>query len=380
MAASTGQIDPASLIETARSLQSLLESSSLHIVNARSNFDKRIASDDVSSQLPISLGDGVGGGSGGGKLVDPANVLADVSAQMAFFRKLKFQYLEQKAKDQYIKIIVSEDAPSINAQENEELRHKNEEKKQKLKEAKEKARETERNLKTLAPLVEQDYLKAKSLTDAALTLSRQILDTRLQLTRLRQIHPLPRLTVTSANEQLDAQVIEMQKLEDELTGLNDNIEELKGKVKEGAKEVERLRVERGDVERLVKKSEGEVGDARVVELYDWFTASLELHKSLFSLKSFASPSENELHLTYALSSPSTARTSSNHTYPFIIILLFIPNTRQLADAQIEGDILDGDEVAELIGAHVQSNDVAGLIAALLARARVKIGERKQQRT
>ena len=80
---------------------------------------------------------------------------ADIFPQQAFFRKLKFQYLEQKAKDQYIKIIVSDDAPSITAADNKVLQEANEAKKQKLKEQKLGLSEVQNNIRTLAPLVEQ---------------------------------------------------------------------------------------------------------------------------------------------------------------------------------------------------------------------------------
>jgi hypothetical protein len=68
---------------------------------------------------------------------------------------LKFQYLEQKAKDQYIKIIVSDDAPSITASDNKELQALNESKKSLLKEKKTRLAEVQDNIRTLAPLVEQ---------------------------------------------------------------------------------------------------------------------------------------------------------------------------------------------------------------------------------
>ena len=68
---------------------------------------------------------------------------------------MKFQYLEQKAKDQYIKTIVSDDAPSITAADNEEQRQENEKKKQELKEVKEALAEMHSNTRSLAPLVEQ---------------------------------------------------------------------------------------------------------------------------------------------------------------------------------------------------------------------------------
>lgn len=225
-------------------------------------------------------------------------------------------------------------------------------------------------------------MKAKALTDEASTLASKILDARLQLTRLRQAHPHPRLTVASANAQLDSQVSEMQKLDDELQNLNETIDEVKEKVKDGAREVERLRMERADVEKLVRAGKDEVEDGRVVSLYDWyvalgapvasphascsanrFTASLALHRSLHSLESFRSASENELHLTYSITPSSDP---GGPPRPIQIILLFVPNTRQLADAHIEGL---SEEVGDVVGAYAQANDVPGLIAAILARAR-----------
>jgi hypothetical protein len=47
-------------------------------------------------------------------------------------------------------------------------------------------------------------------------------------------------------------------------------------------------------------------------------------------------------------------------------LLLVPNTRQLADAEIIG--IDGD-TSYLVDLHVLSNDAPGLLVAVLARAR-----------
>lgn len=64
---------------------------------------------------------------------------------------------------------------------------------------------------------------------------------------------------------------------------------------------------------------------------------------------------------YSLEPPTSVRKMA-------IALLFVPNTRGLADAQVEG--LDTDS-GDVVAAHVQANDVSGLIAALLAKARAE---------
>lgn len=120
-----------------------------------------------------------------------------------------------------------------------------------------------------APHRPADYNKARALTQEAAALAGKILDARLALTRLRQAHPHPRLTIPAANAQLDAQVAEMQELDDELQQLNGQVDDVKERVKAGARDVERLRVERADVEKTAKAAQDEVQDGRVIGLYDW---------------------------------------------------------------------------------------------------------------
>ena len=50
-----------------------------------------------------------------------------------------------------------------------------------------------------------------------------------------------------------------------------------------------------------------------------------------------------------------------------ITLLFLPNTRQLADVRIEG--LDELDMTNVVDSHVQANDVPGLIWNIVTRAR-----------
>lgn len=70
-------------------------------------------------------------------------------------------------------------------------------------------------------------------------------------------------------------------------------------------------------------------------------------------------SENELQLAYKIISTPEPRELK-------VKLLFIPNTRQLADAEIMG--ID-DDLSHLVDLHVRSNDAPGLLVAVLARAR-----------
>jgi hypothetical protein len=51
----------------------------------------------------------------------------------------------------------------------------------------------------------------------------------------------------------------------------------------------------------------------------------------------------------------------------VIVLLFLPDTRQLADVRIEG--LEGVDMTNIVDSYVQANDVPGLIWHVLSRAR-----------
>lgn len=56
-----------------------------------------------------------------------------------------------------------------------------------------------------------------------------------------------------------------------------------------------------------------------------------------------------------------------HEREVCITLLFIPNTRRLAEARVEG--VEEHVIGDVVDAHVMENDVSGLVWAVLARAR-----------
>ncbi|KAG1776724.1 hypothetical protein EV702DRAFT_1105958 [Suillus placidus] len=334
---------------TAKNLQATLDDAKagLRIVNAQ-------------AELSTHIWDGIEewvGEDGALGLKDPKIVESDVQAQISFLRKLKFLYLEQNAKDKYVKTIVSDDAPLVTPALNEELRVRNEEKKTALREHKAKLAERRDDLRALSGFVEEDYKKAHALTLQASTLSQKILDARLSLTRLRQAHPHPRLTITTANQQLDGQVEEMQALDAELADAHEKIATVRDRIKVGTGQVEKLRSVRAEVEKAVEIGAGErVEDGRVVGLYDWFSTTTSTHHALVSLLSAHSESDNELRLTYRVRECEVCMT-----------LLFIPNTRRLAEARVEG--VEERVIGDVVDAHVMENDVPGLVWAVLARAR-----------
>lgn len=315
-----------------------------------------------------------------------------------FLRNLKFRYLEQAAKKKYVVEIMSEEGPAISVADNEELKAKNEEKKMALRDVKDKLSEKQKDIRDLAPLVEEglvpcsfslsrtilidkplssDYEKAKAVIAEISSLSQQILDARLALTRSKQRHPEPRLTVSSALAQLDSQVVKMQESADELQAVNSKVSAVKEDIKERSRQLEVSRSQRAELEKIRSSKVDEVEDPRYAGLCDWcvyhfltllvkvksdswprYTAAISLHQSILGLETFHVESENELQLVYKITSASEPRQLK-------VKLLFLPNTWRLADAEITWV----EDMSYLVDLYVRSNDAPGLLVAALAKAR-----------
>ncbi|KAF8634245.1 hypothetical protein AX15_001002 [Amanita polypyramis BW_CC] len=255
----------------------------------------------------------------------------------------------------------------VTADDNNELSAKNEQKKEKLREAKVGLAQVHRDIRTLAPLVEEDYNKIKQAAERANVLAQKIIDAKLSLTRLRQSHPHPRLTIPMADQRLTQQVEQMQSLNDEVQDISKKIQSTRESVKEGGLELERLRVERAEAEKAVKLAKVDEDDGKLVPLYDWYTASLALHSSIHDLHHSHTPSENELRLTY-----NVAPSPSEKPILITIALIFAPDTRHLAAVQVTGLDELGVDVEEVIYTHIQTNDVHNLISTILSHVRVSL--------
>jgi len=213
--------------------------------------------------------------------------------------------------------------------------------------------------------VEHD--RAAALTSEFESFTAQILDARLSLSRLRTAHPPgQRMSVTTANATLEQQTDQMTALDAALSDTSARVEDVKCQVQECAKEVERLKVDRAAKEAEVGQMRVYEEDERVMGLYDWYSASLALHRSLFSLHEPKLLAENELALTYNIEQRRKRKPCT-----ITVTLLFHPNTRRIADATISSSdtLVSEMDFADLVGSHVQSNDVLGLIRAIMARVR-----------
>lgn len=155
----------------------------------------------------------------------------------------------------------------------------------------------------------------------------------------------------------------MQSLNDQVQAVKQQCKSDKARVKAGTLEADALRAEAIEAEKAVRAARLEEDDSRLVPLHEWYTASLALHRSISALEESETISDHELHLTYKVDGPS-----SSH-YIIIELLFFQDSQRKLESANVEGLTELGVDGREAIAAHVASNDVHGLVAAVLTLAR-----------
>ncbi|KAF7331624.1 hypothetical protein MKEN_00042000 [Mycena kentingensis (nom. inval.)] len=294
---------------------------------------------------------------------DPQVVVQDLKDQTTHLRKLKFRYLEQNAKGKYVRVIVSDvdDATLVAPEDNKAMEAECAQKKARLKTAKQELAEGREEYRALVAEVEPEYRQLKESAQRAALLKQKIIDARLALTRLRQAHPQPHLTITAADERLAEQITEMQTLSDTIAETHNKIAAMKGSVKADTQEIEKLRTERAELEKAVKAARVNEDDGRLVPLYDKHLASLSLNKLLVSASEFDFISDNDLQINYTI-----------ERRPISIVLSFQPNTRQLASAAVSGMDEIGVDVSEQVDLYTRSNDAQGLVASVLSLARAAI--------
>jgi chromosome segregation ATPase len=119
-----------------------------------------------------------------------------------------------------------------------------------------------------------EHIEATSVTAEFSSLTKSILDARLALTRLRQTHPSPKLTIPSALAHLDAQSTSLQTLDEELSSLRRQVAAAKDRIKVEGRAIEQLRAERADLTKAVRDHSKADEDSSLVPIYDWQLSSL----------------------------------------------------------------------------------------------------------
>lgn len=137
---------------------------------------------------------------------------------------------------------------------------------------------------------------------------------------------------------------------------------------EAAQALERVRAARAEKERAVHDALGSrttrADDGRVMALFDWYTASLDVHRSLASLEFKEQVSDDELQLIYIVGAGTERKRVT-------IALDYHPGDapRRLKDAVVDVDGQEEPALKNLMEAHVEANDVRGLVRDVLMRVR-----------
>jgi len=295
---------------------------------------------------------------------DPTIVSQDLALQASYVRKLKFNFLELNAKGRYTNVIVSDEQPDVSQAVYEQLHAKSIEDKALLKEAKVQLADNYRYITERAHELEKSCHLVESEVAEVNKLTTEILDAQLELSRLRARHPAPRLTVSKATAIADEQVQKMMALEEEMQEIEKDITQKREETKAAAREVEKMRIERGKLESQYKALNVEPAeDARISELFEWYTASMDLHKNLLSIDSFSRPSTNAINLTYRLPELVTVQ------------LVFHPGTEKLANAQLINPPppFEKVDIEDLVALYAMSGDARTFLPILLSRLRARSG-------
>jgi len=155
--------------ETVQRLNSELENADLLLLKSKPKFLSKkthdnqewpTSNDGPDALLPAALAANVEFQKASGILCHQRYVHLKTRSHptQKFLRNLKFRYLEQAAKKKYVVEIMSEEGPAISAADNEELKAKNEEKKTALRVVKDKLTEKQKDIRDLAPLVEEGLI------------------------------------------------------------------------------------------------------------------------------------------------------------------------------------------------------------------------------
>ncbi|QRV90738.1 hypothetical protein RhiJN_18756 [Ceratobasidium sp. AG-Ba] len=259
--------------------------------------------------------------------VDLSNPLA--IEEQEYVAKLKFRYVEQSAKEDFIKLLSSapEDADmALLASETAEA-------KATLKAAK----------------VRLDATRGPGD-------GQEIVDMQLELARLRRDHPIAqRVTQSQAEQILDEQITQLQTLDEQLQSLSAECSTTRDALTSAHTSFDKLRPEAAAKAREVAERAAHGGRAaqEAEAQCAWHRSAIQLWKDLFDVESVRAVSNNELWLVY-------------NKPRFTLALVFDHITHKFAGARL----VDLDmNIAESVDLAITANNVPRLIRDILWRLR-----------
>ncbi|PWN50285.1 hypothetical protein IE53DRAFT_369037 [Violaceomyces palustris] len=255
----------------------------------------------------------------------PEGMEEEENALLMYFRKLKFVYLEQETKLQFLKEVQDDpetgrEAIVYSAAEVQEKEQSSRALKAQLVAAKSKVRALRAEVDQLSDLLFEPWTDLERDSKEAEKLLKEIGDMEIEMAKIRATTAgggRGNMTTEEAEEVCDAQIQEMQALEDQTSKANRSIEKGKKELVASLKALDRLNAERSTAEKYAAEAKMGMGkdggrDLETERLCASHQATLSLFKSMLGISSIASTEENELRIAYSIPpNPRNPRLNQN---------------------------------------------------------------------
>ncbi|KAH7104325.1 hypothetical protein BKA62DRAFT_694298 [Auriculariales sp. MPI-PUGE-AT-0066] len=301
---------------------------------------------------------------------NPVLVRGEVQALQSYLGKLKMAWIQQTAKMQFLKLVIADEWKT--EEDNDVIRKENEVKKRKLQEEKELFRASQQHIiersTALARRCEEGLERAQAVREAA----RETLEAQVELARLRAAHPGPKWTVETANDELDRQVDQLQKLEGDRTAAIQRLTDSEKAIAMFEEKIDGLRKRKAVAEESIAQlTRAQQGELQVVRANEWVKGMIEQYKAMLGIRDIEIPTLNEMRIEYDLnvSAVSLGRVTGQPDRTATLQLLFIPDRPVLAAAELlelPSD-MEGLDVEQLVEDSVRANDVVGLVTSIRAK-------------
>ncbi|TIB02678.1 hypothetical protein E3P94_00958 [Wallemia ichthyophaga] len=268
---------------------------------------------------------------------NPLHYDSELSQSIDFFGKLKFKFVEQQTKENFLKSILSSQPPLITPEDNSTLEDSNKNDKLSLKQAKQEADDKTIKLNQLVDFVDNQHSLYTQDISTTTTLLNDIQQIQLELAKLRATHPPEqRLTPSVAQEILDDQIIEMQNLSDIKQNQSIERSNLTQQIKSLSTQDERLQSDLSAAKRMgidAKRAKEHVQDG-IEDLNSWLDTATKVYSSLIGILDVHTPEPATLQIDYDARKNLDGKFNPE-THPKCTLKLhFNPQSRRFISAQL----------------------------------------------
>ncbi|KAF9517546.1 hypothetical protein BS47DRAFT_1389797 [Hydnum rufescens UP504] len=285
-----------------------------------------------------------------------------VNKEKEYGRWYKLKYKEQLAQKEFLGLLLS-DPERITHEDNEEFRQNNLTAKAALKATKADAENHYNRIQSTSASIEDRLGRVKARLQEGAQKIQEIHQMQRELAMIRATYPPHK--ASQVTETLEAQDAHLVGLNEEESQLKKRAALVKGSLSELVPVLEELGPERVKAEGIAKHLQTTDANqkAGIIKLCSWWGPSLirtrilteersrnrsiiDLYSTLFHVGTLATPSENELTISY------------EGKKPYVLSLVFHPATHRLGAAKILDSNVD---ISQVVANAVLADDVPGLV-------------------